>query len=365
MRNILFCGDTFLNYFGEDGFENERFKAIFSDTDTICINLETVIGKGKKTHKAFNIATDKGKLDAFLAAIKNKPLIASIANNHSLDFGKEGFNETIKVLTEKCISIVGRKNGNQAWCDYNNKKVCILGYTHNKSEELGDVDDVLFDLKNLNKNASLERRFVVVILHWGEEYMPYPSPFQIDFCHKLIDNGADMIIGHHPHVMQGFEYYKGKMIFYSLGNFNFDVAHPYHRKLKETKFGYSVKVNFENDEISTEVVPYRINEAFVPERLESKEREAIMDYIEKDLSEPIKDGYGKMEWRAAATKHHFNNNMPAWKLRIKKHGIGQVVLMLKWFCDKDQIKYMMASILSLFGVKSALAKRKTINEYIG
>lgn len=64
--------------------------------------------------------------------------------------------------------------------------------------------------------------FIIVSLHWGLEYEAPPHPHQIETAHRLIDNGVDLIIGHHPHVIQGIEKYRGKYIFYSLGNFLFD-----------------------------------------------------------------------------------------------------------------------------------------------
>lgn len=168
--------------------------------------------------------------------------IVSLANNHAVDYDSPALLETIDLLSQMGISSVGGgMNLNQARqpviIDKKGMKIAFLAYS--------DLADVYFDLKyrrmhrasdTLPGVAPLEMEFmlediakartladrVIVSLHWGTEYRDTPSREQKEMAHKLIEAGADAIIGHHPHWFQGLEVYQGKIIAYSLGNFVMD-----------------------------------------------------------------------------------------------------------------------------------------------
>ena len=89
-------------------------------------------------------------------------------------------------------------------------------------------------------------------IHWGFEYDTKPSSRQREIAHKLVDSGADVVIGHHPHVVQPIEIYKGKAIFYSLGNFIFD------QNTKETKRGFGVGTVYRDGRMEYYLFPYTI-----------------------------------------------------------------------------------------------------------
>ncbi|MCX6088957.1 MAG: CapA family protein, partial [Candidatus Atribacteria bacterium] len=80
------------------------------------------------------------------------------------------------------------------------------------------LDDLVFEIQQVRKSVD----FIIVSFHWGLEYSPLPSLHQIEYAHGCIDAGADLVIGHHPHVIQSIEKYRGKIILYSVGNFVFD-----------------------------------------------------------------------------------------------------------------------------------------------
>ena len=103
-------------------------------------------------------------------------------------------------------------------------------------------------------------------LHWGEEFLDYPSASQVVFAHKLVDAGASLILGHHPHVLQGIERYKGAVIAYSLGNFVFDMWQS------PTRVSMVLKVHCAKSTIEFEAVPVYINSSFQPVLLDGVER---------------------------------------------------------------------------------------------
>jgi len=167
------------------------------------------------------------------------PLAVNLANNHIMDYGEEAFLKTVDYLTANGIGFFGAGNKNN---NYNNpytfafedKKIALLGYscpsTHavfggdtSNGSALLDVDAIIKDIHSCRADVNM----VIVSLHWGDEQIKHPKPADVNKAHMLIDAGADMIYGHHAHVMQSVEIYKGKHIFYGVGNFIFpDIDVP-------------------------------------------------------------------------------------------------------------------------------------------
>jgi poly-gamma-glutamate capsule biosynthesis protein CapA/YwtB (metallophosphatase superfamily) len=143
----------------------------------------------------------------------------SVANNHAFDQGKEGREDTVRYLQQASINTFGFRDGTALGTVSREKihghDLVLIGL---------DTTIVRYDLKELSQelDAFPEDAFVVTFLHWGNEYEHGHSQEQEAFAHILIDHGVDLIIGAHPHVIQDNETYKGKAIFYSLGNFVFD-----------------------------------------------------------------------------------------------------------------------------------------------
>jgi poly-gamma-glutamate synthesis protein (capsule biosynthesis protein) len=157
----------------------------------------------------------------------------ALANNHILDFGETGFNETKRFLEREGIAFFGAGHNlataRKAWfSEIRGVKIAFLAYSLVYPEEFfaGDCRpgtapgySSLFtaDIRQAKKSAD----YVIVSFHWGTEGAETPKPYQVAAGHKAIDAGADIVIGHHPHVLQGIEYYGPGIIFYSLGNFAF------------------------------------------------------------------------------------------------------------------------------------------------
>ncbi len=144
--------------------------------------------------------------------------IFGLANNHSRDFGASGFHQTQKYLESAEISYFGD------WANVDQisvvktvrgMRIGFVGY-HALSRQGFDI--VLQETRRLRSEADV----LVAVTHWGVEYKPYASADQQKEARQLIDAGADLVLGGHPHVIQPIEIYKGKPIFYSLGNFVFD-----------------------------------------------------------------------------------------------------------------------------------------------
>lgn len=147
--------------------------------------------------------------------------LLGLANNHTLERGTKGLQELIEVLDAHGIAHVGVND--PFMYDFNGHKVGVLAYTavpDYKNEDAIEVwDDV--ELEHI-REVSGEADFTVVNIHWGNEFIEVPSQEQITLGRALIDAGANLVLGAHPHVLQAVERYNDGMIVYSMGNFIFD-----------------------------------------------------------------------------------------------------------------------------------------------
>ena len=150
-----------------------------------------------------------------------------LANNHAMQHGDEAYNQTFNSIESYGSKCFGSKKQKTIITEHQGQKVSLTGmslridefsenpqYWHNP--EYKEIEE---EISNLPKDA-----FKILYVHWGNEYINRPSAAQKKFAHWLIDAGFDLIIGMHPHVLQGYEVYNGKYIFYSLGNFVFEMA---------------------------------------------------------------------------------------------------------------------------------------------
>lgn len=142
-----------------------------------------------------------------------------LANNHSYDKGIENFFHTREQLQDVGLQVFGDQQLSSTTVTHialQDKTVSLLGLyaVHTAPDKQ--------KLYELVQKEMLKHDIVIAYIHWGEEYQTHHSPFQEDLAHALIDYGVDVIVGHHPHVVQDIEQYKGATIFYSLGNFVFD-----------------------------------------------------------------------------------------------------------------------------------------------
>jgi len=163
--------------------------------------------------------------------------VVSLANNHSMDFGWSSLGKTIDLLEKNNISHIGAgKNTKQAGMpvilEARGMSMAVLAYTwvypmfKEASPAAGDRTPGVcpYDLYRIKQDVSRIKKdadFVVVSFHWGNEYTHFPDPRTVSEAHQIIDAGADLIIGSHPHVLQGIEQYKNGLIAYSLSNFLF------------------------------------------------------------------------------------------------------------------------------------------------
>lgn len=185
--------------------------SIFSEDDLTIVNFEgTLSNQGTRQDKQFAF---RGKPEYVQILTSSSVEAANLANNHSADYGDVSLSDTIKYLNEAGISnFIGT---NTAIRDVNGISVGLVGIDALDETEAAKLENVIGSVK------SLGAQLVIVSIHWGEEKATAPNDTQTELAHKAIDAGADLVLGTHPHVLQGIEKYNGKYIAYSLGNFCF------------------------------------------------------------------------------------------------------------------------------------------------
>ena len=189
---------------------------IFKNSDISTVNLETALtNSNSKVKKPGNITFNfKGKPEYSKILTLGSINAVNISNNHIYDYGSQGLLDTITSLKSENINFFGENN---KWItEKKGVKFGFIGYM-GFSDDSRLLSKIKKDIQDLKKQNCI----VIINFHWGSENYYIPNEVQKHIAHYAIDNGADLIIGHHPHVIQGLEQYKGKFICYSLGNFCF------------------------------------------------------------------------------------------------------------------------------------------------
>ena len=216
--------------------------------------------------------------------------ILSLANNHSFNFGVQGLKNTFQYLNESGIAYAGAgQDKKEAYApkilEVKGIKIAFLAYADNaftpsysqaKDNQAGISFMEIPEMKKAVAAAKSKADLAIVSMHSGMEYASQPNGKQVAFARAAIDAGADLIIGHHPHTVQKLEKYKGKYIFYSLGNFVFDQMWS-----RETKEGLAVKLTLNKDGVrKIELVPVLIEDYSQPRILGETESQDIFKKLD-------------------------------------------------------------------------------------
>lgn len=243
--SVVFAGDVLLDrgvgeVIQKNGFDYpyEKIRPYLQSADIAVANLECPItNKGSPVLKDRHLIFRADVQNA--AALKDAGFdILNLGNNHVMDYGSVGLTETLDILQKEGIKTAGagpdsEKARKPVYIEKHGSKLGFLSYTTFPAEGyfyFPDRPDTarLIEDKLASEIADARRNcdILAVSFHWGKEFDHFPGNDQVRLAHMAIDSGADIVIGHHPHVLQGVEKYKGRLIFYSLGNFVFDRQIP-------------------------------------------------------------------------------------------------------------------------------------------
>lgn len=282
---------------------------VTSTTDLLLINFENAATTSDNAVKGdVPLKTSP----QYVALAKNNPnTIAALANNHVFDYGIEGMHDTVKNLEDEGITVIGAgDNADEAHAgvtkEINGRKITIFNYmdSENFAEYSNDVMpqatsnsagysayDSEVATKQIKEAKESGSDFVLVYFHYGNEYRTSANENQIKMSHEVIDAGADIVLGSHPHVPQGMEFYNGSMIFYSLGNFVFDQENP------NTHVAYFVQIDLNDENVDCTVYPVNIN-GYLPHFMSAEDGKALLESLSPscDKLEITDSGVGKVSY---------------------------------------------------------------------
>lgn len=198
----------------DEGYFFENVYDIFSADDMTLVNLEGVLTLSEQINegRTYNIKGDPEYVKILTAGSVEA---VSMGNNHRLDYGEEGSRDTVEALESEGIVYAYDNNVGI----YETKGIRIGYVSVNEASQGKAVEKIMQNGINKLKEEGVD--LILACCHWGTEREYYPEEYQQTFGRLCIDWGADLVIGHHPHVLQGIEEYQGKYIIYSLGNFCF------------------------------------------------------------------------------------------------------------------------------------------------
>jgi len=212
----FFAWDTGFNaYYEMYGPEYflDNVRDIFQADDLTIVNMEgTLTEETERLDKQFAFKGEPAFVDILASSSVEA---ANMANNHSHDYGEQSFLDTVNVLEKNGIQTFGYDD--TAILTVKDVKVGFFGI-YELDNHLEQIPQVKANMAKLKEDGA---DIIVAVFHWGNELETVPDENQITLAHLAIDEGADVVVGHHPHVVQGIDTYKGKAIAYSLGNFCF------------------------------------------------------------------------------------------------------------------------------------------------
>lgn len=288
-------------------------------SDVLFGNLETVLSDRGCDEKIIRSVEFRGRpaYAAGLAATGFK--VMSVANNHAMQYEDQAFHESAEALRANGIFPLGiaERDGKSNCYAFARGEVRIKCFAYSYRPDNHRKEGVLYATENRLaldqiREAKAGGHAVVVSLHWGDEFLHVPSRHQIQLAHSMIDAGACLIIGHHPHVLQGIERYKNGYIAYSLGNFIADFWQVSVRKSGLLKCSIG-KDGVEN----LEFVPLLINRDFQPSiptaDVAARMRAEMEEYNRAILSEAEGLGTGEQpEYIQAAEKAYRKYRMQSY-----------------------------------------------------
>lgn len=270
--------NAFYNSQGADYFF-KNVRSILEKDDLSIVNFEgTLTTSTTRAEKKFAFKADPEYVNILTSGSVEA---ANIANNHSSDYGETSKTDTLKVLKDAGIAAFGYEQ--VQLLDVNGVKVGLTGI-YELAEHLGKKQQVKENIAAL-KEAGAE--LIIVNFHWGIELEYVPNETQKKLAHLAIDEGADLVIGHHPHVLQGIEKYKGKYIAYSLGNFCFGGnSNPQDKDTIIFQQTFTIEDGKLKEDDNINIIPCSVSSKsnindYCPTPLEGDEKQRVLDKIEE------------------------------------------------------------------------------------
>ncbi|WP_455953483.1 CapA family protein [Blautia sp.] len=271
--------DAFYQMKNDPGYFFQNVKDIFTADDFTVANMEgTLTTSNDRQQKTFAF---KGNPSYTEILTQGGVEATNLANNHSHDYGDQSYEDTIQYLEAAGITTFGYDR--TAVMDVKGIKVGLIGIYELK-DGLGRQQQVIDTIQEVKDQGA---QVIIVSFHWGTEKSNIPDDIQKTLAHLAIDQGADLVVGHHPHVLQGIEKYQGKNIVYSLGNFCFGGnKNPSDKDTMIFQQTFTVENGELVEDDVTNIIPCSLSSEsgynnYQPMVLEGSEKERVLQKIEE------------------------------------------------------------------------------------
>lgn len=271
--------DAFYQMKNDPGYFFQNVKDIFTADDLTVANMEgTLTTSNDRQQKTFAF---KGNPSYTEILTQGGVEATNLANNHSHDYGDQSYEDTIQYLEAAGITTFGYDR--TAVMDVKGIKVGLIGIYELK-DGLGRQQQVIDTIQEVKDQGA---QVIIVSFHWGTEKSNIPDDIQKTLAHLAIDQGADLVVGHHPHVLQGIEKYQGKNIVYSLGNFCFGGnKNPSDKDTMIFQQIFTVENGELVEDDVTNIIPCSLSSEsgynnYQPMVLEGSEKERVLQKIEE------------------------------------------------------------------------------------
>lgn len=304
-------------------------KALFADADLVIGNFETVVYDPKdKSLQEIQMCCGETVVQDLK---KSGFSVLNLANNHCMQHGVEGFQKTKDACEKYGIKPIGIKNEEPYIVQINGFELAFLSlcihlewYEPERILYENRIERIITELSELHRKDP--NIVLIVSAHWGDEFAAHPSNAQIALAHKLVDCGADVILGHHAHVYQGIEEYNGSIIVYGQGNFISDMVPEMCRQT-----GVAVIEIDRQKKIRYELYSFLIHDDFVPAAASGEwmgERQTVLEHAL--AGEYTDEDYWKMITRNHSRAHKdfkafFKRNISKYKLSISVRMIWEFI----------------------------------------
>ena len=306
-----------------------KCKTVFADADIVIGNFETVVHRSKnKSLKETQMCCSESVVEDLK---KDGFSVLNIANNHCMQHGTEGFQKT-RDTCEKCgIKPIGIKDEDPYIVEIDGVELAFLSlcihlewYEPNHILYENRIERIIKEVESLReKNTNM---VIIVSVHWGDEFASYPSNAQVALAHKLVDCGANVILGHHSHVYQGIEEYRGAVVVYGQGNFISDMI-P--KMCRQTGI---VRIDIDKQKKARyKLHPYFIGDDFVPASSDG----GWLEGRQKELQDSLDGKHADDDYWKAITRNHssahndfkvfFKHNLGKYSVRISSKMIWEFV----------------------------------------
>ena len=272
--SLVFTGDIGFDKYmygrwNDENLISSEILGFLHSADHVVVNVEGPVAPVEQNTVGEGVKQLLHTIDPDAVGVlkKMKADIWNICNNHIMDAGDFGIKSTLDIAKENGVQTVGagmnigearrpvilNEAGGIGMFGVGYQRACRKA-DENKAGcySWSDLEEIQNTINNIKKTC----RWCVVIAHAGEEFTPLPSPYTRERYHKYLEMGADIVIGHHPHVPMNYETVGDKIIFYSLGNFIFDT--DYQRSQYNTQYGLIAKINFTESAFSWEAMGLEI-----------------------------------------------------------------------------------------------------------